>query len=104
VGESGINAAMCGHWGCLVLLVTGDAATCREGRALLGEGLTTVAVKEGLSRHSAGGIPPVRARQMIRDGARQALTDLRRVPPYQPARPVTIRVELELGATLHLPK
>src|SRR5579884_317381 len=30
VGETGINAALCGHWGCPVLLVTGDRAVCRE--------------------------------------------------------------------------
>ena len=29
VGETGINAALCGHWGCPVLLVTGDRAVCR---------------------------------------------------------------------------
>ena len=48
VGETGINAALCGTWGCPVLLVTGDQAACEEGKALLGEGLTTVAVKKGL--------------------------------------------------------
>ena len=32
VGETGINAALCGTWGCPVLLVTGDEAACREGR------------------------------------------------------------------------
>jgi D-amino peptidase len=37
VGETGINAALCGTWGCPVVLVTGDAATCREAQALLGE-------------------------------------------------------------------
>jgi len=30
VGETGINAALCGTWGCPVLLVTGDEASCRE--------------------------------------------------------------------------
>src|SRR6516165_1008424 len=48
VGETGINAALCGMWGCPVLLVTGDEAVCAEGRDLLGSGLTTVAVKRGL--------------------------------------------------------
>ena len=47
VGETGINAALCGTWGCPVVLVTGDDASCREGKALLGDGLTTVAVKRG---------------------------------------------------------
>src|ERR671938_1193750 len=36
VGETGINAALCGQWGCPVVLVTGDDAVCREGKALLG--------------------------------------------------------------------
>ncbi|MDB5102307.1 MAG: Peptidase D-aminopeptidase [Cyanobacteria bacterium RYN_339] len=94
VGEVGINAALCGAFGCPVLLVTGDEATCRESRALLGAGLTTVAVKQGLSRYSARMIPPVRARQMIEDGARIALSDLKAVKPYVPAGPVTITFEL----------
>src|ERR687885_175136 len=41
VGETGINAALCGTWGCPVLLVTGDQATCREATDLLGPRLTT---------------------------------------------------------------
>ena len=94
VGESGINAALCGHYGCPILLVTGDEATARETTELLGSGLTTVAVKRGLSRYSARQIPPVRARQMIEDGARRALGDLRAVKPYVPAKPTTITVEL----------
>src|SRR5438067_9639254 len=69
VGETGINAALCGTWACPVLLVTGDEASCREGSALLGEGLATVAVKRGLGQTSARMIPPVRARQLIEDGA-----------------------------------
>src|ERR671923_731304 len=52
VGETGINAALCGTWNCPVLLVTGDAAVCREARELLGEGLATVEVKEGLGQFS----------------------------------------------------
>src|SRR6266704_3409534 len=52
VGETGINAALCGHWDCPVLLVTGDRAVCRESTALL-PGVTTVEVKEGLGRFSA---------------------------------------------------
>src|SRR5436309_9689001 len=52
VGETGINAALCGHWGCPVLLVTGDRAVCREATELLGERLTTVEVKVGLGRFS----------------------------------------------------
>ena len=93
VGETGINAALCGNWGCPVLLVTGDRAVCREGRALLGDGLTTVEVKEGLGRFSARNIPAVRAREMIEEGAKRALKDLKAVPPYDPGRPCEIEIE-----------
>ncbi len=94
VGESGINAALCGHYGCPVALVTGDEAVVRECREVLGDGFTGVAVKRGLSRYSARQIPPVRARQMIEEGARQALANLKAVKPYVPARPTTITVEI----------
>lgn len=95
VGEVGVNAALCGHYGVPVLLVTGDVAVCRESTELLGEGLTTVAVKKGLGRYSARQIPPVRARQMIEDGAYAALQDLEAVRPYIPIRPVTITIEVD---------
>jgi D-amino peptidase len=93
VGETGINAALCGHWGCPVLLVTGDRAVCREGRELLGDGLTTVEVKVGLGRFSARNIPAVRARELIEDGAKRALKDLKAVQPYDPGRPCEIGLE-----------
>jgi len=93
VGETGINAALCGTWGCPVLLVTGDEASCREGQALLGDGLTTVAVKKGLGRFSARQLPAVRARELIEAGAKQALANLNAVPPYDPGHPCEITVD-----------
>ena len=94
VGEIAVNAALCGHYGCPVLLMTGDVAVCREAKALLGEGLTTVAVKKGLSRYSARQIPPLRAREMIEEGAYLALQDRDAVAPYVPASPVTITAQI----------
>ncbi len=99
VGESGINAALCGHYDTPILLVTGDTATCREVTDLLGPGLTTVTVKQGLSRYSARQIAPVKARQMIEEGARQALKDLKAVKPYVPASPTTITIDLSTADT-----
>jgi D-amino peptidase len=93
VGETGINAALCGAFGCPVLLVTGDEATCREAKALLGDGLTTVAVKRGIGVRAARHLVPARARELIEAGARDALADLKRVAPYDPGRPCELRVE-----------
>jgi D-amino peptidase len=95
VGETGINAALCGQWSCPVVLVTGDDATCREATELLGSAVTTVAVKQGIGRYSARQIPPQRARELIEEGARTALSgDLKAVAPYDPGRPCEIRVDI----------
>ena len=93
VGETGINAALCGHWGVPVLLVTGDRAVCAEGRELLGDGLTTVEVKQGLGRFSARMQTPRRARELIEEGARKALSDLSAVASYDPGRPCEVAIE-----------
>jgi D-amino peptidase len=96
VGETGINAALCGQWGCPVLLVTGDEAVCREAKELLGDGLTTVPVKQGLGSYSARQLPAQRARQVIEEGAKKALGDVNAVEPYVPGRPAEIKVEFKL--------
>ena len=93
VGETGINAALCGHFGVPVLLVTGDRAVCAEAAALLGTGLTTVEVKVGLGRFSARQKTPRRARELIEAGAKRALADLSAVRPWDPGRPAEIEIE-----------
>ncbi|MDX6512721.1 MAG: D-amino peptidase [Gaiellaceae bacterium] len=93
VGETGINAALCGQWGCPVVLVTGDDAVCGEATELLGDGLTTVSVKQGLGRYSARQVAPLRARKLIEEGAKKALANPGGVPPYDPGRPSEIEVE-----------
>jgi len=95
VGESGINAALCGHYGVPIAMVTGDEAVVRECREFLGDGFTGVAVKKGLSRFSARQIAPVRARQMIEDGTKNALQNLSKVKPYVLSKPTTITVEVD---------
>jgi len=91
VGETGINAALCGQWACPVVLVTGDRAVCREAAALL-PGVTTVEVKEGIGRFSARSKTPGAARLLIEEGAKRALQDLQAVRPYDPGRPCEIEV------------
>jgi D-amino peptidase len=66
---------------------------CREGRELLGDGLTTVEVKEGLGAQAARMLSPKRARELIEDGAKRALADLMAVSPYDPGKPCEIKVE-----------
>jgi D-amino peptidase len=94
VGETGINAALCGTWACPVVLVTGDSATCEEARELLGTELETVEVKEGLGRFSARHLPPTRARRLIEEGAQRALEKDPKPSPFDPGKPCEIEIEL----------
>jgi D-amino peptidase len=94
VGEVGINAALCGTWQCPVALVTGDDVVCDESRELLGAGVATVAVKQGLGRFSARNVAPLRARRMIEGAAEAAVRDRERAPVYDPGSPCAIEVDL----------
>jgi len=73
VGETGINAALCGVLGVPVALVTGDLAACWEAESLMGQELVTCGVKEGHGRHSAELLPPQETAALLREGARQAV-------------------------------
>jgi D-amino peptidase len=94
VGEIGIVAAIAGHFGVPMVLVTGDDKACDEARALLGDELTTVPVKKGLSRYSARHIPPLRARRLIEEGAREAVARIPRAKPWQLTGEILIRFQL----------
>jgi D-amino peptidase len=94
VGEVAINAALCGAWGTPVALVTGDDVVCAEASELLGHGLHTLAVKQGLGRFSARHLAPARARVLLEAAARDAVGDAQSAPVYDPGAPCTIEVEL----------
>jgi D-amino peptidase len=98
VGEVGINAALAGAHGVPVALVTGDKAVGLEARALLGDRVRTIAVKEALSRHAARNLSPETARELIRDSMRDIVEDARRhgmprVRRYVVPAPTTLEVD-----------
>lgn len=74
-GETGLNAALCGHFGVPVLMVSGDQAVCQEAIALVGN-IETVAVKEATGRFAAVCLPPEIAQKMIYEAARRATRGL----------------------------
>ncbi|HXL10752.1 MAG TPA: M55 family metallopeptidase [Gemmatimonadales bacterium] len=97
VGELGINAALAGVAGVPVALVSGDASLAAEAKALLGDNVATVVVKEAVSRHAARSVAPAVACGMIRDGVTAALKQ-KHVPFLLPP-PITIEVDFAL--TIH---
>ncbi len=94
VGESGILAAIAGCWNVPAVFVSGDEATCREVTALLGEEVTTAAVKKGLGRFSARNMAPKDACSHIEMRVTQALSLGNWPKAYKPDGPVTFKVEL----------
>ena len=94
-GEFGINAAIAGHYGVPVTLVTGDDKAVSQTRAFLGEQVVGVAVKEGISTFAALHVHPARAIALIRDGAQQAVAAAASASPYHLASGATVELEFD---------
>ena len=93
VGEFGINAAVAGHFGVPVALVTGDDKAVAQTCELLGEQVVGVVVKEGYSTFAALHLHPRTAQALIRAGAEEAVRRARDMRPW--TLPAACRVELE---------
>ena len=94
VGELALNAAMAGVHGVAVALVSGDRALAEEARALLGDGVETVVVKEAVGRFAARSVAPAVACERIRAGAVAALG--RKHAPFTITRPIRLEVDFAL--------
>ncbi len=95
VGETGLNAAICGSFNAPVLLVTGDEAVCAEASEWL-PGVETVAVKKASGRHSAECLPVKVSQKKIQQASLQAIrlfNENNAPEPLVIAGPVTITVE-----------
>ena len=92
VGELGLNAALAGTFDVPVVLVSGDAALAAEAHDLLGEGVTTVIVKEAVGRHAAKSLAPAVACRRIREATAKALKR-RKARRYTIEAPITLEVD-----------
>jgi D-amino peptidase len=94
VPEAGFNAAIAGHFGVPVAMITGDDVIVKEAQALLGP-IEGVAVKQALGFHSAKTLTPEASCDAIREGARRAIGRLRELKIYRVATPVTLDVRFK---------
>jgi D-amino peptidase len=94
VGESGIVAAIAGSYGVPCIFVSGDEATCREVRGLLGEGVVAAPVKKGLTRFAARNLCHEDACALIEARAEEAVRGRARWPAPWKVAPAHLRVEL----------
>ncbi|MCC6791015.1 MAG: M55 family metallopeptidase [Thermomicrobiales bacterium] len=94
-GEFGINALVAGHFGVPVSFICGDIRAVEQTRALLGEAVVGVAVKQGLSTFAAIHEHPSRALAMIREGAEKAVKSAADVTPWKLQPGTTIEVDFD---------
>jgi D-amino peptidase len=95
VGELALNAALAGMHRVPVVLVSGDQSLAAEARALLGDAVETIIVKEAVGRFAAQGLAPSSSCERIRAGASTALK--RTHQPFTFGRPIRLEVDFVLS-------
>jgi D-amino peptidase len=93
IGETRLNSLLVGHFGVPVAFVAGDDAVCREAQGVLGDDLTTFAVKDGIDMFVASCLHPEVSGQGIREGVAKALKGVGQRKPYRPKGPYTFGFE-----------
>jgi D-amino peptidase len=91
VAESVFNAAVAGHFGVPVVLITGDDATVAELEAVVPM-VAGAVVKRAIGFHSAETLTPLAAQSLIRRRSEEALRDRARVMPFHLSTPVTLEL------------
>ncbi|MFI7083581.1 M55 family metallopeptidase [Streptomyces anulatus] len=95
LGEIGLNAAMAGHLGVPVVLLSGDDAACAELTELV-PAAVTVPVKEALGMAAAVTLHPEEARDRLRRAAADAVFRRAEIQPL--ALTGTLNVEVDLAS------
>ncbi len=91
-GEIAQTAAIAGHFGIPVVLLSGDEAACAEFLALQPKG-ETVAVKKMVGTASALSLSHTEAKRLIRQAARRAVMRIGEFKPWKIEGPVEMRFE-----------
>ena len=98
VGETAINAAICGHYGVPLALVSGDDRLAQEVRSFFGPKVETVTTKYGISRFAGRCRHPADVCREIEFKAERAALRYRTLKPFAFRPP--IRCELDVMNTL----
>ncbi|MCR4428213.1 MAG: M55 family metallopeptidase [Caldiserica bacterium] len=98
--ETAINAAVCGHFGVPVALLTRDEQTVEQAKVFL-PGALSVATKTGITRFSAHLRHPREVRAEIEEKAREAVEKFLQGNPNSPTFfPFTVKPPVLLEVTL----
>lgn len=99
-GEIAQEGIIAGYFNVPVIMVTGDDTTCKEAHDFLGSEITTVAVKEGISREEAKLYPLSVTKKLITEGTINAIKNIKNCKPYKPDMPIKGRFTDKTGIVL----
>ena len=91
MSEAGINAAIAGHFGVPVVMISGDDAAVEEARAMIGN-LEGAVVKQSLSFHSAVTMTPEAGQALIRQRVAAGLQRRASFKPFVLTAPIRLDV------------
>ncbi len=94
VPEAGINAAIAGHFGVPVIMISGDDAAVEEAQELIGD-MEGAVVKWNYGFHAARTLTPAAAYKLIAEKVTAAIARLDSFEPFVMSAPVTLDVRFK---------
>jgi len=94
LGESGLSAAVAGHFGVPLAFVSGDSHAVKQAQKLV-KNIVGVPTKTGVGLYGTHSLNPKRACERIRKGVREALGKVEEIRPFVVKRPVLMQVAFE---------
>ncbi len=91
VSEGAWGAAIAGHYGVPVVMMSGDDAAIAEVRAVVGD-IEAAETKRALSFHSANTLTPAASYELIARKVKAALARLKDFKPYRVESPLSIEI------------
>lgn len=101
VGESGLNAAIVGHYGVPVALIAGDDTVKEEVNELM-PWTENVVTKWAISTLSAKNLTPKASQKKIKAGVEAALGRLDEMKPFVVEKPVKLELDLMQALSAHI--
>jgi D-amino peptidase len=94
VGEGEISAAIAGHFGVPIIMVSGDDQLVKELQTTLGD-VEGAVVKWAHGFHSARTLTPAEANDVIRAATQRALARIKSFRPYKVKAPVNLDIRFK---------
>ncbi|MGD8277103.1 MAG: M55 family metallopeptidase [Gemmatimonadota bacterium] len=94
VPESGICAAIAGHFGVPIVAISGDDVAVAEAQAMI-NGVEGAVVKHAISYHAAATMTPAAGQQLIRERVRDGVRKRASIRPLTMRAPVSLDVSFK---------